>query len=69
MLLLPALSRRDESPFGEGLVGACVNPAFTGLYSIFPPLRGKYYLQNLSALCGLRERSERAVSLISQIHH
>ena len=64
MLLLPALSRWDESPFGEQLAGACINPVFTRLYSIFPPLRGKYYKQNLSALCVLRERSEWAVSLI-----
>jgi hypothetical protein len=63
MLLLPALSQWDESTFGEMLVGACVNPVFAGIHSIFPPLRGKYYKLNLSALCDLRERSERAVKI------
>jgi hypothetical protein len=31
-------------------------------HSIFHPLRGKYYKKELSVLCALRERSERAVN-------
>ena len=40
----------------KGLSAVCVAGL---LYSIFPPLRGKYYKQRLSALCVLREPPQR----------